>query len=513
MNNENKDQFNESNKNIYNKHYSSRNITNLANNKIQGLRVKSIQNKSDDRISSTYKKEFTVIKANFSNINSFSFKDELLFNFNRHKEYHKNYKRSRISIISITETQRSSLNPKMNIKKEVVDEHSSSTHSDETLPYNNNNQLFTYFNIDEINKEQEVLSIQNKPSFESFDSSSENDVKISTIPKLDYKINKILDLKLNSNITSKLANSKDYSDYLLQKLNFKSKLCIISYLKIEESIRLVQLISKKINNSFITCLFFQLKTLILDNNHNRLSNQLWLLITKLSNLPKDNCRLIEYYNKCFNKKSVFEDDINKDILRTNPEDSTYKKGNLNYFKLKSILISYSNYNLKVGYAQGMNFIVASLITLIKEEHKCFIYLDSLVKRFYLTKMYSIHNHEIINKLRIIENLIVKFCPLLNKYFDSIFVNHEFFTTQWIITLFASSMEENLLFKFWDFCIVFGWKFVYHFIIQILITFEKRIINYDYNLLSSYMKNLLKTDEFQQSFESIITNAFELMKLS
>jgi hypothetical protein len=66
-------------------------------------------------------------------------------------------------------------------------------------------------------------------------------------------------------------------------------------------------------------------------------------------------------------KSPFEDEIKKDLLRTIPEDPTFKKGKTNYIKLKNILIAFSNYNPNIGYAQGLNFIVANSLYIFNEE--------------------------------------------------------------------------------------------------------------------------------------------------
>ena len=86
------------------------------------------------------------------------------------------------------------------------------------------------------------------------------------------------------------------------------------------------------------------------------------------------------------------------------------------------------------------------------------------------------------------------------------LSHEFFTTNWMITLFSNSMEEKYLFIIWDFLIIYGWKFFRYFLVSILNTYKKNIMEERQNKL----KNLLKNNKFKQKFPEIINKTFELM---
>ena len=72
------------------------------------------------------------------------------------------------------------------------------------------------------------------------------------------------------------------------------------------------------------------------------------------------------------------------------------------------------------------------------------------------------------KLEEIGSLIEKFIPSLTVYLDEFFLNHEFITTQWIITIFSSSVKPEFIFKIWDLFLIFGWDFLNYFIISILL---------------------------------------------
>ena len=90
------------------------------------------------------------------------------------------------------------------------------------------------------------------------------------------------------------------------------------------------------------------------------------------------------------------------------------------------------------------------------------------------------------------------------------LNYEFFTTNWILTLFSNSMETNNLFYVWDFMIIFGWKFFRCFVVAVLIFFEKDIINASQNNLTYIMKNMLKNKMFNDNFKEIIFKTIEIL---
>ena len=72
------------------------------------------------------------------------------------------------------------------------------------------------------------------------------------------------------------------------------------------------------------------------------------------------------------------------------------------------------------------------------------------------------------------------------------------------------MNYKNLFIVWNFMIIFGWKFFYCLVIQILIYYKKVIFNADENELNQLMKNLLKEKKFNQDLQKIINNVLFFM---
>ena len=231
---------------------------------------------------------------------------------------------------------------------------------------------------------------------------------------------------------------------------------------------------------------------------------------KLKNKSKDEIKKIY---KSFNYKSNYNESIIKDIARTFPQDIAFKKNSLGYYKLFNILTAYSNYNEQIGYAQGLNFISAVGLSLFNEEEEVFIFLDGLLNRFRLEKFIGINNNNLVNNLKYFSNILNKYVPDIISFFYSKSVNHEFFSTNWILTLFTNCMNRNCLIIIWCFMIIFGWKFFYCLTIELLKFYKEDIFLTEEKELNSKMKNLLNCDKFEQNLNLIIKNTLQLMKNS
>ena len=104
----------------------------------------------------------------------------------------------------------------------------------------------------------------------------------------------------------------------------------------------------------------------------------------------------------------------------------------------------------------------------------------------------------------------KYIPDIISFLDKHDINHGFFSHGWILTLFSNSMKKEYLVYTWSFMIIFGWKFFYSFVIQILLWYKKEIFKANINILCSKMKNILSDDDFGKNYKNIIRNTFSFM---
>ena len=321
--------------------------------------------------------------------------------------------------------------------------------------------------------------------------------------KKNYLVNSIL-----SSITN---NNRINVIYIISVE--KCKCLILEFLDTKSIVNLSK-VCRKFYQIYFYDYFF--KKLIEDKNNKEfidkiLKNSFNFCSEKLKSKIKSQ-ELKSFYNSLLKKNDIYDDLILRDLTRTIPGDSSFGKDKINYKKLYNILTCYSNYNKKVGYAQGINFICANAIYLFNSEEEVFVFLEGFINSMKLDNYIGIENEtKIIHKLNEFSRILKRYVPGIIDYFDNKGVSHDFFTTGWILTLFSSSMEREYLVIVWCFMIIFKWKFVYSFIIQILKKYEKTIFNSSENKLGYKMKTIFKNKDFKRDFNDIIKSTFDFMK--
>ena len=133
-------------------------------------------------------------------------------------------------------------------------------------------------------------------------------------------------------------------------------------------------------------------------------------------------------------ESPFKSEIENDVWRTPIPMVNIESIRRSLFR---ILSRYSLYNNKVGYVQGMNYIVATLYLYFKNEEDTFWVLDSIMSNYGLEDLYD-HEFKKLKSLFIwIEKSIELNLPEVYQHFEECGITVELFWTQWLITLFTS----------------------------------------------------------------------------
>ena len=304
----------------------------------------------------------------------------------------------------------------------------------------------------------------------------------------------------------------DLSNILL--LNEDCFKCIFQYFDLT-MLNTFTLLNKKYHNCFKNIINQIIKDKIINfymKKNYKSNNNIKISLMNNSPLSKMSPLLLhkKYIDLLLENNNKYDKEIQKDLTRTFPNNSSFKYGNPNYNKLYHLLTVYSLYNHKIGYAQGINFLAAYIILLFDKEEDAFVFLDALLQKFEFEKLLGLEN-ELNNKLNNIGHYLNKHCPEICKFLDTMKLNHEFFTTNWMLTLFSNSMEEKYLFIVWDFLIIYGWKFFRNFVACVLNMYKKNIMEEKQNKLTFLMKNMLKNDKFKNTFQEIIDNTFELLQ--
>lgn len=388
---------------------------------------------------------------------------------------------------------------------------------------------FTSFNINnnsnidlKFQKLDQLISPKNNINSSlglGINDSSESGWNYMNRPELAYSGTDYNDINNNNKNNINKNPSKNYFKYskylpegflvslFANSQKTKNKIC--SFLNLKDLISL-SYVDKALNREIKETIYRIIKTMIIKESNILLRLKIWKSIFKYSKLSEAE-DLKSIYLEYLSVESSYKDAILKDINRTLPEDHTFRSGKMNNLKLNNVLNAYSNFNKKIGYAQGLNFIVAAIILILNEEEQVFLFVDSLIKKFKFNKIMGVKNSQVRAHLDLIQLYLEKYVPNLCVFLSKHGLSHEFFSTNWIITIFANVVSHSTLFKIWDFFVIFGWKFFNSFLISIMWKYEKTIMRYDANYLSISLKTLMKSKEFDLDFEDIVNKAFEIMK--
>jgi hypothetical protein len=341
------------------------------------------------------------------------------------------------------------------------------------------------------------------------------DGQIPTVADENPKVNSLKIMKYNKCTYTNQIISQKFGKILSVK-----KICdsIFKYLTGNDLYNL-SLVNKYINVYTNSTIYKRIIFKITKNEENTIKNirneilnkaMINNFVNKFNNNNRNN-QINDIYLNYLNISNKYDEEITKDLSRTLPNNILFKKDSNNYKKLFNVLKAYSNYNKKIGYAQGMNFIVAKLIIFYNSEIESFLNLDAIITKLNFAEVVGISNG-LEQKMFVIQFLLQKFSPKIIKYFEKKKINHEIFTVSWIITLFTKNFENNkLLIIIWNFSIIFGWKFIYLFTISIIICFQKKYLNYELYEFTQFMKMIFKSKEFEDNFNKIIEKTFEYMK--
>ncbi|BFU21442.1 TBC/Rab GTPase activating domain containing protein [Entamoeba histolytica HM-3:IMSS] len=158
--------------------------------------------------------------------------------------------------------------------------------------------------------------------------------------------------------------------------------------------------------------------------------------------------------------------IDKDVRRTDRNDSKFVDlEGKNCKILKNVLMTYSFFNMRVGYGQGMNDICALLMDICHEESTLFWmfkYVMDFLQPFYFCK------GDIIMKALRKNGSILRFvCPQLADYFEQANIDY-FFCYKWNALLFKRFFINEDLIRIWDSIFAFPERHLYYFISMCII---------------------------------------------
>ena len=165
--------------------------------------------------------------------------------------------------------------------------------------------------------------------------------------------------------------------------------------------------------------------------------------------------------------------IDLDLARTYPDEPYFSKGS-GQIALRRCLLAFSKYDMKLGYVQGMNFIMASLLWHSTEVDAFWLFVRLMeyyeLRDTYLPSLPGLSKHS-----QIIQLLLIDYLPKVYTCLAEHRIGSEVYAAEWCFTLFASAIPPSQIHHILDHFFQRGWGFFYRFVVTLLQCLEKKLV--------------------------------------
>ncbi|OVA06584.1 Rab-GTPase-TBC domain [Macleaya cordata] len=129
--------------------------------------------------------------------------------------------------------------------------------------------------------------------------------------------------------------------------------------------------------------------------------------------------------------------------------------------LRRVLVGYSFRDCHVGYCQGLNYVAALLLLVMKTEEDAFWMLAVLLENVLVNDCYTDNLSGCHVEQRVFKDLLAKKCPTLSAHLESIGFDVSLVATEWFLCLFSKSLPSETTMRVWDVLFNEGAKVLFH----------------------------------------------------
>ena len=218
-------------------------------------------------------------------------------------------------------------------------------------------------------------------------------------------------------------------------------------------------------------------------------------ITEIIEKIVNNQELTEEDKKIYNDEKVKSirnsiDFIKRDINRTFYTDFFTKEGGKE--QLKNVLERMCAVPGNVGYCQGMNFIVGSMLFLFKNEIKTLYVFSNLIQKYELTTLFDYNTPDYGIRVYQLNYYVKKYIPSVYYHFKNNNLSFDMIYSRWLLTLFANYLDINRLDFPWSCLFIDKWKGLIKICLFLIYDLKEQLLKCDLEKLS----NLLNEDSIK-----------------
>ncbi|KAE9606418.1 putative Rab-GTPase-TBC domain-containing protein [Lupinus albus] len=129
--------------------------------------------------------------------------------------------------------------------------------------------------------------------------------------------------------------------------------------------------------------------------------------------------------------------------------------------LRRVLVVYSFRDSDVGYCQGLNYVAALLLLVMKTEEDAFWMLAVLLENVLVNDCYTNNLSGCHVEQRVFKDLLVKKCPRIASHLEALGFDVSLVTTEWFLCLFSKSLPSETTLRVWDVIFYEGAKVIFN----------------------------------------------------
>ncbi|GAB4859374.1 hypothetical protein Ancab_010837 [Ancistrocladus abbreviatus] len=152
--------------------------------------------------------------------------------------------------------------------------------------------------------------------------------------------------------------------------------------------------------------------------------------------------------------------IDHDIPRTFPGHPWLDSPD-GHAALRRVLVVYSFRDSYVGYCQGLNYVAALLLLVMKTEEDAFWMLAVLLENVLVNDCYTNNLSGCHVEQRVFKDLLAKKCPRIAAHLEALEFDVSLVATEWFLCLFSKSLPTETTLRVWDILFDEGAKVLFH----------------------------------------------------
>ncbi|KAL2246215.1 TBC1 domain family member 2B [Sesamum indicum] len=143
--------------------------------------------------------------------------------------------------------------------------------------------------------------------------------------------------------------------------------------------------------------------------------------------------------------------------------------------LRRVLVGYSFRDSDVGYCQGLNYVAALLLLVMKTEEEAFWMLAVLLENVLVNDCYTNNLSGCHVEQRVFKDLLTKKCPRIAAHLEALEFDVSLVCTEWFLCLFSKSLPSETTLRVWDVLFYEGAQVLFNVALAIFKMNERQLL--------------------------------------